>query len=82
MFWPRRPNGSSQFTRLKGGIRPIQKLIGWESPPTGSVMINKDGAADKDGNTTADGLIRDHPGNFLMGFQRNIGACSSLAALL
>lgn len=50
--------------------------------PFGTVKLNSDGAMDKHGNAAAGGLLRDHSGNLLVGYQRHIGTCSSLAAEL
>lgn len=38
-----------------------------------AVKINSDGALDNSGNAASGGLIRDHCGNLLVGFQRKIG---------
>lgn len=36
-------------------------------------MINTDGAVDAHGSVASGGLIRDHNGAFILGFQRKLG---------
>lgn len=43
-------------------------------------MINTDGLVDAHGNAACGGLIRDHNGVFILGFQKKIGTCSVLPA--
>ena len=53
----------------------------WESPLEGWVALNTDGAAKGNpGLAGAGGVIRDHKGEWILGFSENSGCCSPLKA--
>ncbi|KAE8668538.1 hypothetical protein F3Y22_tig00112293pilonHSYRG00090 [Hibiscus syriacus] len=50
----------------------------WQPPRVGMVKLNTDGALDtKTGNARGGGVFRDKEGQWLGGFNRNIGRCSA-----
>ncbi|GLT32301.1 hypothetical protein SLA2020_069770 [Shorea laevis] len=82
-FTPRLEN-SSMFVIRMGEIltrRPFL-LIG-PPPPEGYIKLNTDGSAlSNPGQTGAGGVFRDHMGNWLLGFMRNVGYSTVLTAEL
>ncbi|GLT63476.1 hypothetical protein SLA2020_360390 [Shorea laevis] len=57
--------------------------VGWSPPPSGFVKLNSDGSAlGNPGMAGAGGLLRDHFGRWIVGFSRNIGWTTSIAAEL
>ncbi|GKU87915.1 hypothetical protein SLEP1_g2242 [Rubroshorea leprosula] len=58
-------------------------LVNWSPPPEGYIKLNSDGSAlTNPGQTGAGGVFRDHLGNWLLGFMRNVGYSTALAAEL
>ena len=58
-------------------------FISWKPPPLGFFKLNTDGSTKGNlGMVGASGLIRDHKGNWISGFSRNIAFTHSLAAEL
>ncbi|GKV06468.1 hypothetical protein SLEP1_g18364 [Rubroshorea leprosula] len=57
--------------------------VGWVPPSSGFVKLNSDGSAlGNPGMAGAGGLLRDHLGRWIIGFSRNIGWTTSIAAEL
>ncbi|KAE8684789.1 hypothetical protein F3Y22_tig00111105pilonHSYRG00441 [Hibiscus syriacus] len=55
----------------------------WQPPRTETVKLNTDGAVDtRTGNAKGGGVLRDNDGQWLGGFNRNIGRCSAFHAEL
>ncbi|KAK5841923.1 hypothetical protein PVK06_004249 [Gossypium arboreum] len=66
-------------TRRGLGIDLGREKIRWMPPPAEFYKLNTDGAVEQGTNeATAGGLIQDCRGDWLIGFFRNIGACSVL----
>ncbi|GLT52770.1 hypothetical protein SLA2020_260900 [Shorea laevis] len=58
-------------------------LVNWSPPPEGYIKLNTDGSAlSNPGQTGAGGVFRDHMGNWLLGFMRNVGYSTVLTAEL
>ncbi|GLT50515.1 hypothetical protein SLA2020_239980 [Shorea laevis] len=48
--------------------------IKWETPPPGWIKLNSDGSCSTNrGIADAEGIIRDHLGNWIIGFTKNLG---------
>ena len=61
----------------------VNNYIGWKYPAEGWIKLNIDGCSKGNpGLAGAGGVIRDHMGNWIGGFARNIGICSSVTAEL
>ncbi|GLT58567.1 hypothetical protein SLA2020_314490 [Shorea laevis] len=59
------------------------KLISWEPPPPFWYKVNTDGSAvGNPGNAGCGGILRDYQGRWVVGFLRNIGHTTALAAEL
>ncbi|KAL4283143.1 hypothetical protein GQ457_16G010650 [Hibiscus cannabinus] len=57
--------------------------VRWEAPPPSWCKVNVDGACDSaTGRASCGGAIRSDSGQWLMGFSRQLGLCSSLEAEL
>ncbi|GLT57157.1 hypothetical protein SLA2020_301450 [Shorea laevis] len=55
--------------------------IKWTKPPSRFIKLNTDGSViSNSGMAAAGGLFRDHKGNWILGYARNIGRTSCLAA--
>ncbi|XP_075663469.1 uncharacterized protein LOC142633081 [Castanea sativa] len=55
--------------------------VRWHKPAEGWFKLNSDGASIGNlGNAGAGGLIRDHSGNWIKGYMRNIGVATSIIA--
>lgn len=55
----------------------ILSPIKWETPSVGWLKLNTDGARDKDGNSSYDGIIRGSDAEWLRGFSKHIGISSA-----
>nr|AIK35195.1 LINE-type retrotransposon LIb DNA [Ipomoea batatas] len=66
-----------------GPLRARQLWIPWSPPQPGFVKMNSDGAMKANsGMASAGGLLRDHMGNWIVGFSTNIGHTNSFLAEL
>ncbi|GKV27995.1 hypothetical protein SLEP1_g37098 [Rubroshorea leprosula] len=71
---------SSKQQKLPGKATIFVK---WNPPPEGAIKLNTDGSAfGNPGMAGAGGVFRDHLGNWILGFSRNIGHTTSIAAKL
>ncbi|KAF7820682.1 putative ribonuclease H protein At1g65750 family [Senna tora] len=61
-----------------------EEVIKWCPPNEEWVKVNIDGASSRDGERRAacGGIVRDQDGNFIVGFMRNLGSCTSIQAEL
>lgn len=60
---------------------PFWIIIGWKPLGLDGFKLNMDGASRNNSTHATTGvLVRDHNGNWIMGFYRNIGASTSLGA--
>lgn len=56
-------------------------FVAWDPPPPGVLKLNVDGShRHQYGLSACGGLLRDYKGQFIIGFHRNLGASSSIAA--
>lgn len=61
----------------------IAVQVCWNRPPVGWFKLNLDGASlGNPGKVIAGGLIRDHRGEWIKGYLRNVGFASSVFAEL
>ncbi|GLU23496.1 hypothetical protein SLE2022_394950 [Rubroshorea leprosula] len=75
-FWSSNPLPSSKSTKAT-------RFIGWDPPPPGWLKLNTDGSAVGNlNNAGCGGLFRDYQGHWVIGFTRNIGPTTTLAAEL
>ncbi|XP_028771174.1 uncharacterized protein LOC114728430 [Neltuma alba] len=56
--------------------------ISWTPPPQGAIRIDVDGSVWNDQHAACGGLIRNSDGDWVVGFQKNIGTCSVTEAEL
>ena len=67
----------------RGLNRHVIKRVWWEKSPHGWVKLNTDGTAEgNSGLASYGGLIRDDHRNWMVGFARRIGTCTSFVAEL
>jgi len=56
-----------------------ERLICWESPPEGWVLLNTDGGSrGNPGIANAGGILRGDRGEWLQGFTENFGICTAV----
>ena len=61
----------------------LEKFIRWESPPTGWVILNTNGASKGNrGPASGGGLLRDYKGKMMKGFMEKFGIYTSPKAEL
>ncbi|XP_028773893.1 uncharacterized protein LOC114730947 [Neltuma alba] len=56
--------------------------ISWTPPPQGAIRIDVDGSVWNDQHAACGGLTRNSDGDWVVGFQKNIGTCSVTEAEL
>lgn len=56
-----------------------ERLISWQAPPEGWILLNTDGASKGNpGPAGGGGVFRGFRGEWLCGFSENIGSCTSV----
>ena len=60
----------------------VVKQVRWHPPPTSWLILNSDGSVFNQFDASCGGIIRDHNGNFILGFSANLGTCSITQAEL
>ncbi|OMO73242.1 reverse transcriptase [Corchorus capsularis] len=77
---------AAEFFAVNGSIKANTsaiRLIGWNKPMFDHFKINTDGASNGyPGPSGAGGIVRDHSGNFISAFSRNLGVTNCLVAEL
>lgn len=71
-------NTSSLFR----GNKKTERWISWSAPIWPWCKLNTDGARNRNGEASANGLVGDHNGTWITGFGINIGHCSVTIAEL
>lgn len=63
-------------TPLLTSVKKMEKWIGWTFLVWAKCKLNTNGASKRSGDAGAGGVIRNHKGNWLLGFAMNIGSYS------